>query len=97
MDLDQKLTWEPHVQQTVDKANRRCSILKYLAQTKWGCSRSGLNTSTTYKTYIKPVLLYGRENLVTVNSSTLQKLETTQNLAMRIITGSVKSTPIIAM
>ena len=95
MFLDQKLNWKEHVQKTAEKANKRCKILKRLAGTKWGCQRSILNS--TYKSYIKPVLLYGSENLITANTRTIQKLETVQNHAMRLITGAVKSTPITAM
>ena len=93
--LDQKLTWNSHANHVVGKVNKRCNILKRLAHTKWGCSRSVLNT--TYKVYIKPVLLYGGENLITANRKIINKLETAQNQAMRIITGAVKTTPITAM
>ena len=95
MYLDQKLTWKKHIEKTADKATKRCQILKRLARTRWGCSRSVLNS--TYKAYIKPVILYGCGNLVTAPTATLNKLEKVQNTAMRLITGAVKSTPITAM
>ena len=52
---------------------------------------------TTYKTYIKPVMKYGSEVLVAANNSTLKALETAQNNALRLITGGVKTTPILAL
>jgi len=39
---------------------------------------------------------YGSEVLITVSNSTLKAMETTQNNALRIITGGVKTTPILA-
>jgi hypothetical protein len=53
--------------------------------------------NTTYKTYIKPIMKYGSEVLITASSSTLKALETTQNNALRLITGGIKTTPILAL
>ena len=52
--------------------------------------------NTTYKTYVKPLTKYGSEVLITASNSTLQALETTQNNALRLITGGVQTTPILA-
>jgi hypothetical protein len=53
--------------------------------------------STKYKTYIKPLVKYRSEVLVTASNSTLKALETTQNNALRLITGGVKTTPTLAL
>jgi len=53
--------------------------------------------NTTYKTYIKPLMKYRSEVLITASNSILQALETTQNNALRLITGGVKTTPILAL
>ena len=53
--------------------------------------------NTTYKTYVKPVMKYRSEVLVMASNSTLKALETTQNNALRLITGGVKTTPILAL
>ena len=50
--------------------------------------------STTYTTYIQPILTYCSEILITTNC---EKLVQTQNQALRLITGAVKTTPIEAM
>ena len=47
--------------------------------------------------YIKPTVKYCGEILITANSTNKTKLECVQNEAMRLISGSVKSTPINAM
>jgi len=53
--------------------------------------------NTTYKTYIKPVMKYGSEVPIMASGSTLKALETTQNNALRLITGGVKTTPTLAL
>ena len=93
--LDKRLSWKKQAHKVSEKATKRLGILKRLAGSKWGCSRDVLNT--TYKAYIKPVLHYGCEALVTSNESNVNKLEKVQNQAMRLITGAVKSTPVTAM
>ena len=40
---------------------------------------------------------YGSEVLITASGSTLKALETTQNNALRLIIGGVKTTPILAL
>lgn len=92
--LDKKLTWKTHAEKISESAQKRLKLLKRLTATKWGCSRSTLNQ--TYKSYIKPVLQYGSEVLVT-SPNHASKLEKVQNQALRIITGGVKTTPILAM
>lgn len=93
--LDKRLNWKEHVTRINKKAERRLFLLKRLAGCKWGCGRNTL--ITTYKMYIKPVFTYCNEVLVSASDSVIDKLEKTQNQAMRLITGAVKSTPIAAM
>lgn len=93
--MDQKLNWQTHINKTAEKAKNRLSVLKRLAGSKWGCSRTVLNN--TFKTYIRPILTYGSEALVTAAARNINKLEVVQNQALRIITGGVKSTPLVSM
>jgi acyl-homoserine lactone acylase PvdQ len=93
--MDNKLSWKNHVEHTINKANQRLKLIKQLARATWGSTQETMNT--TYKTYIKPVMKYGSEVLITASSSTLKALETTQNNALRLMTGGVKTTPILAL
>jgi hypothetical protein len=68
--------WRNHVPKTVDKFKEKLSVLKRLAGSKWGSSRSILNA--TYKAYIKPSLQYGCEALITATPATLNKLHVIQ-------------------
>lgn len=65
-----------------------------MCSTKWGCSTNTLNT--TYNMYIKPVLQYCGEVLITTPQN-CEKLDKIQNQALMIIIGGVKSTPLEAM
>ncbi|KAI5754580.1 hypothetical protein M8J77_009716 [Diaphorina citri] len=93
--FDSKLTFNKHVEKTSEKATKKLRLLKRLSGTKWGSSRSTLNT--TYNMYVKPTITYCSEVLITANKSNKKKIEKIQNEALRLVTGAVKSTPISAM
>jgi hypothetical protein len=93
--MDNTLSWKNHVEHIANKANQRLRLIKLLARAAWGSTQETMNT--TYKTYIKPVMKYGSEVLIMASGSTLKALETTQNNALRLITGGVKTTPILAL
>lgn len=95
IELDQRLTFKFHVNSLIEKAENRMKILKRLTGTKWGASKDTM--ILTYKSYILPVLTFGHELLICSSTSTIKKLETVQNKALRIIAGGIKSTPINAM
>jgi hypothetical protein len=61
-----------HTEKTVEKAKRKLNVLKRPARTKWGISRS---IECHIQIYIKSVLQYGCEALVTATPTTLNKLE----------------------
>jgi bisphosphoglycerate-dependent phosphoglycerate mutase len=86
--MDNKLSWKNHMEQ-------RLRLIKRLTRAKWGNTQETM--STMYKTYIKPLMKYGSEVLVTAGNSTLKALETTHNNALRLITRGVKTTPILAL
>ncbi|XP_054712968.1 uncharacterized protein LOC129222479 [Uloborus diversus] len=93
--LDTRLTWNKYIEQVTDRVVDRLCLLKRLAGIKWGSSQSVL--TSTFTSYIKPVLDYGSEVLITASDSTLSKLDLVQNKALRLITGAAVSTPFPAM
>ncbi|GFV88556.1 uncharacterized protein LOC103524116 [Trichonephila clavipes] len=93
--LDNKLKWTKHAELVVSKARKRLSILKRLTGVKWGCNRDTLNT--TYKTYIQPVLNYCNEVLISASENVRKLLDTFHNQALCMITGGIKTTPVLAM
>ncbi|GFU01978.1 hypothetical protein NPIL_84191 [Nephila pilipes] len=73
---------------------KRLSILKRLADAKWGCIQDTLKL--TYNTYIKPILKYGSESLISAPQNKWifwRELRTVPSL----ITGAFISTPIAAL
>ncbi|GFW71053.1 uncharacterized protein LOC103524116 [Trichonephila clavipes] len=93
--IDNKMKWTKHAELVVSKARNRLSIPKRLTGVKWGCNRDTLNT--TYKTYIQPVLNYCNEVLISASENVRKLLDTFHNQALRMITGGVKTTPVLAM
>ncbi|GFV34767.1 probable RNA-directed DNA polymerase from transposon BS [Trichonephila clavipes] len=93
--LDSRLTWTKHIAKVVENATSKLSLLKRIAGVKWGSSQSVL--TSTFTSYIRPVIDYGSELLVTASDSALSKLDIVQNKALRFITGAATSTSIASM
>ncbi|GFY63516.1 probable RNA-directed DNA polymerase from transposon BS [Trichonephila inaurata madagascariensis] len=93
--LDSRLSWTEHIAKVVENATTRPSLLKRIAGVKWGSSRSVL--TSTFTSYIRRVIDYASELLVTASDSALLKLDIVQNKALRFITGASTSTPIASM
>ena len=81
--MDNKISWDSHVEHTIKKVKQRLRLIKRFAGATWGSTQDTMNT--TYKTYVKPVMKYGSEVVVTAGDSTLEALETAQNIALRLI------------
>jgi retron-type reverse transcriptase len=91
--LDPAFTFAEHAKITKDKADSAIKILKALTSTIWGKQKETL--LATYKTIILPVIEYASTVWSPAISDTnLQKLQTTQNNALRIITGCTADTNI---
>ena len=86
--LDRSLTYNTHLTKTGQKVAARVNIVRKLAGTNWGASADTLRTASlalVYSTaeYCAPVWL---------NSVHTSKIDVQLNNALRIITGTVKST-----
>ena len=68
------------------------AIMKKLTGTTWGADESVLKRLLIG--CVRPVLEYGISRWATAARSNFDKINRLQNQAMRIITGSMKSTPI---
>jgi hypothetical protein len=91
--LDPKLTFSTHTQYISQKASRRLQPLKALASHTWGQDRDTL--LLIYKQYIRSIIEYASPAWhPTLAPSNLNKLQTLQNHALRIITGCTLMTPI---
>ncbi|VDO00860.1 unnamed protein product [Rodentolepis nana] len=90
-----KLAWKSHIAEMTEPVSNRLNVLRRLAGSVWGCARTTLNT--TYKMFIKPIMLHICEPLIKATEVTLKSLEKTHNQAFRLITGGIKSKTIDAM
>ena len=93
--FDKRLTWKPHLSKAEDKARKKLAIMRKLAGTTWGASDKVLKH--VYQGTVRPHLEYGSTAWSTAAKTHQQSLDKVQNQALRIITGSMKSTPITAM
>jgi len=90
-----KLTWKKHVEYVKTKSMNRMNIMKKLTSLSWGANRETL--TKFFNIYIKPIIEYGVTIYSGINKNESKKLEQIQNYALRIATGSLRSTPIIAL
>ena len=89
--LDPKLTYSNHIQNTTKRAKQTINILKALTSTHWGKAKETLKT--TYKTITRPIMEYANTVWSPITSNTnINKLQTTQNQALRTITGCTSDT-----
>ena len=87
--LDTFFSFNAHCVQVANKVSKRNNVLKALAGTKWGQQKETL--LLTYKALGRSIANYAVPVWSTNASDTsLEKIQRTQNEALRIITGSLK-------
>ncbi|KAL4153873.1 hypothetical protein QTP88_001706 [Uroleucon formosanum] len=87
--LDRALTFRQQLETTKNKIKSRNNIISKLAETSWGCSAGTLRTSVLSLVY--SVAEYYAP--VWTRSAHCNKIDVQLNAAMRIVTGTVRSTP----
>ena len=92
---DKQLTWRQHIKRAESKARRKLNIMRKLAGTTWGAS--GKILKQVYQSTVRPHLEYGASAWMTAAQTHQHTLEKVQNQALRIMTGSMRSTPIVKM
>ena len=73
----------------------KLNIMRKLAGTTWGAN--GKILKQVYQSTVRPHLEYGASAWMTATKSHQQTLEKVQNQALRIMSGSMRSTPITKM
>jgi len=84
-----------HVDNVHGKCLKRLNLLGMLKGTSWGASKPPL--LSLYRTFLRPVLEYGVEAYFFSALSSVDPILKTQNEALRICTGAMKSTPLICI
>ena len=89
--LNPKLTYNKHIEITITKACKTIQILKALTSLTWGKQKETI--LATYKAITKPILKYVSTIWSPIASDTnINKLQITQNTALRIATGCTTDT-----
>ena len=88
--LDRSLTFKDHLENSKQKLKKRTSIIRKLTGTTWGASQNVLRTSAVALCY--SVAEYGSP--AWARSSHTSKVDTLLNENMRLISGTLKSTPL---
>jgi hypothetical protein len=87
--LDRSLTYKAHIGKTALKLQSRNNLIQKLTNTSWGANSSCLRTSAI------PLVYSTAEYCAAVwlQSAHTHKIDVQLNSAMRMITGTVRSTP----
>ena len=95
MIFDAQLTWEEHVKYTVTKCRKRLNLMRSLAGTNWGASKKC--QLTLYRALIRSLLDYGAIAYDSAAQTHKEKLQTIQNMALRIASGAIRGTSAAAL
>jgi ribonuclease HI len=80
--LDDTLSFMEHSKAICNRANKRLNILKYMAGSPFGATQETL--LHYYKSCIRPILEYGSIVMPIACPSAIRKLESLQNISLRI-------------
>ena len=90
--LDKKLSFKAHIQYLKNKCSNKLNILKVLSNTFWGADRASM--LSIYKALIRSHLDYGSVVYGAAKPSTLKKLDSIHNQALRLCSGAFRTSPI---
>ena len=90
-----RLTWGDHIEDLLDSCENSLKLMKAMAFSKYGADRKSL--LLLYTSVIRSKILYSSPMLITTCRSNLESLEQIQSKALRIATGALKSSPIVAL
>ena len=89
---DIKLSWKPHIAKVRGECTKLLGILRMITGQKWGADQSSL--LKVYRAFIRAKLGYGAVVYGSASKSALNSLNGAVTEALRICTGSFKTTPI---
>lgn len=93
--LDAKLLWSPHILHVKEKCDRGINMLKFVAKRRYGATPA--IALMFYRAYIRSIIDYGCVFYASSAKSNLSVLDRLQYKALRISTGSMRSSPIQAI
>uniref|UniRef100_A0A8C6LHB5 Reverse transcriptase domain-containing protein n=1 Tax=Nothobranchius furzeri TaxID=105023 RepID=A0A8C6LHB5_NOTFU len=90
--FDERITWGVHIQSIMDKSKKVLNIMRCLVGSEWGADRKSMKA--IFNGLIRSVLDYGCVAYNSAAKTTLLKLNSIQNQALRLCTGAFKNNPI---
>ena len=93
--FDKRLTWKQQTEKAEARAKVCLALMKKMAGTTWGADTVTLKRLYTGR--VRPVLEYGMTALGTTAKSNFDWVSKVRNQATCIITGAIKSTPIMEL
>ena len=80
--FDQKLTFNEHINDIVNRARKRLNLLKALRGQSWGASPETILYS--YRTFVRPLLEYSSILFAHASDSALRKIKAVETSAIKI-------------
>lgn len=93
--FDEKLTWKDHLNKITEKSKKVINVLRCLSGQEWGASRTSLQN--IYWALMRSVFDYGCIAYMSAAESNLKKLDVLQAQALRICSGSFRTSPVSSM
>jgi len=93
--FDQDMSWKSHIDNIVERCNKRLNLMRVMASTRWGASKSVL--LIVYKALIRSIIDYGSIAYDTASSKVKAKLDVVQSKALRTCCGAMTGTPTSAL
>jgi ribonuclease HI len=89
------LTFKAHINYLTDNIRKRLSIMKVLSSISWGASKKVLRNF--YIAYVRSKMDYASVIYNSAAPTTLAKLDKLQNVALRLMLGAWKTSPILSL
>ena len=90
--LDTRLTWKPQIEKMERSSLQKLALMRKLAGTSWGADSSIL--TKVYTATVRPTMEYASTTWGTAAKTNKSRLDKIQNMALRVIPGAMKTTPV---
>ena len=90
--LDTQLTWKPQKEKMERSSLQKLALMRKLAGTSWGADSSIL--TKVYTATVQPTMEYASTTWGTAAKTNKSRLDKVQNMALRVILGAMKTTPV---
>ena len=90
--LDTRLTWKPQTEKMERSSLQELALIRKLAGTSWGADSSIL--TKVYTATVRPTMKYASTTWGTAAKTNNSRLDKIQNMALRVILGAMKTTPV---